>query len=143
MEITRPRVPRVTITGPETQSEARAEKGPEKREEPSHEKKLLLNFLAKNLKEKEEAIQAKEADLECPVCLETATGEIFSCERQHMVCSRCRPRVHHCPQCRRRYPPTPLRHRYAEKDVASLQKLRREKNQLQIEQNRLTRPGNV
>ena len=93
-----------------------AEVGTEKREEPSLEKKLPLNFLAKNLKE-------KEADLECPVCLETATGEIFSCERQHLVCSRCRHRVHHCPQCRRRYPPTPLRHRYAQKNVASLQKL--------------------
>ena len=44
-----------------------AEVGTEKREEPSLKKKLPLNFLAKNLEE-------KEADLECPVCLETATG---------------------------------------------------------------------
>ena len=56
----------VTITVPETQPEARAEVGTEKREEPSLKKKLPLNFLAKNLE--------KEADLECPVCLETATG---------------------------------------------------------------------
>ena len=86
--------------------------------------------MAKTLREKKEAIKKKEADLECPVCLEVATEAIFSCERQHMVCARCRPRLASCPQCRRPYPATPIRHRYAENNLASLQKLRKEKEEL-------------
>ena len=124
-----------------------ASKPPRRREEPSQawagqealpEKKLLLAYLSRSLREKEEAIQQKEADLECPVCLEVAKGQIFSCDRQHMVCARCRPRVGSCPMCRRRYPTTPLRHRYAEKNVASLQKLRKEKLELEREQRNLS-----
>ena len=124
-----------------------ASKPTRRREEPSQawagqealpEKKLLLAYLSRSLREKEEAIQQKEADLECPVCLEVATGQIFSCDRQHMVCARCRPRVGSCPMCRRRYPTTPLRHRYAEKNVASLQKLRKEKLELEREQRNLS-----
>ena len=91
----------------------------------------LLSFMAKTLNEKEEAIRQMEADLECAVCLEVATGQIFSCERQHMVCARCRPRLACCPQCRRPYPFTPIRHRYAENNLASLQKLRKEKEELE------------
>ena len=70
------------------------------------------------------SITEKESDLECPVCLETAEGEIFSCVEQHLVCSQCRPRVSECPQCRHPYPPTPLRHRYAEKMAVELQNLK-------------------
>ena len=72
------------------------------------------------------SIKEKESELECPVCLETAGGEIFSCVEQHLVCSQCRPRVVECPQCRQSYPPTPLRHRYAEKSVGELERLREE-----------------
>ena len=86
----------------------------------------LISFLKKCKKEKEEAIREKESELECPVCLETAGGEIFSCVEQHLVCSQCRPRVVECPQCRQSYPPTPIRHRYAEKSVGELQRLREE-----------------
>ena len=81
----------------------------------SPEKQRLISFLTKSIEEKEEAIKEKESDLECPVCLETAGGEIFCCIQQHLVCSQCRPRVVECLQCRQSYPPTPLRHRYAEK----------------------------
>merc|ERR1712150_42097 len=92
----------------------------------SPEKQRLSDFLTKTIKEKEEAIREKESDLECPVCLETAGGEILSCIQQHLVCSQCRPRVVECPQCRQPYPPTPLRHRYAEKSVGQLERLREE-----------------
>ena len=43
-------------------------------------RKRHVQFLLKSQKE-------KESDLECPVCLETAGGEIFSCVEQHLVCS--------------------------------------------------------
>jgi len=32
----------------------------------------------------------KEAELECPVCLETAAAPIFMCSEQHLICSLCR-----------------------------------------------------
>ena len=38
-------------------------------------------------------IEAKEKELECPVCLEVAAAPIFSCEDQHIICSHCRPKV--------------------------------------------------
>ena len=75
---------------------------------------------------------------EKPVCLETAGGEIFSCIQQHLVCSQCRPRLVKCPQCQQSYPPTPLRHRYAEKSVGELQILREELGQIVKELNNLS-----
>ena len=104
----------------------------------SSEKQRIVSFLSKTIKEKEEAIKEKESDLECPVCLETAGGQIFSCTEQHLVCSQCRPRVRKCPQCRQSYPPTPLRHRYAEKSVRELQRLREEVGQMVLELKELT-----
>ena len=92
----------------------------------SEEKQKLITFLTKSIKE-------KESDLECPVCLETAGGEIFSCIEQHLVCSQCRPRVSECPQCRQPYPPNPIRHRYAEKSVGELEKLRKDLGQMVLE----------
>ena len=97
------------------------------------EKQRLISYLTKTVKEKEEAIREKESELECPVCLETAGGKIFSCIQQHLVCSQCRPRVVECPQCRQSYPPTPIRHRYAEKMVGELERLREELNQTVLE----------
>ena len=38
-------------------------------------------------------IEAKESDLECPVCLEVSAAPIFSCDEQHLICSDCRPKV--------------------------------------------------
>merc|ERR1719436_1418295 len=114
-----------------------AEMGERMGEDPSQEKRLL-SFLTKSINEKEEAIQQKESDLECPVCLEIPAGQIFSCVQQHLVCSQCRPRVSQCPQCRRLYPRTPIRHRYAEKSLTELDKLRLEKLQLKKEQRKLT-----
>ena len=101
--------------GIETEEEEEKE---EEKESTANQK--LISFLTKSIEEKEEAIKVKQSDLECPVCLETAEGEIFCCIQQHLVCSQCRPRVVECPQCRQPYPPTSLRHRYAEKSVGDL-----------------------
>ena len=46
----------------------------------------LITFLTKSIKE-------KEADLECPVCMETAEAPIFMCQEMHLICSHCRPKV--------------------------------------------------
>ena len=35
-------------------------------------------------------ISKKEQELECPVCLETATTPIMMCEEQHLICHSCR-----------------------------------------------------
>ena len=104
----------------------------------SAEKQKLISFLTKTVKEKQEAIKEKESDLECPVCLETAEGRILCCAEQHLVCFQCRPRVSECPQCRQPYPPTPIRHRYAEKSVGELQRLREELGRIVEELNEVS-----
>ena len=38
-------------------------------------------------------IEAKEADLECPICFEVSSPPIYSCDEQHIICSDCRPKV--------------------------------------------------
>ena len=104
--------------GDEMSSSKRRNKAQELRNVKQRQDDFLLN-----------SIREKEAELECPVCLETAVGgEIFSCIHQHLVCSQCRPRVRKCPTCRQPYPPTPLRHRYAEKMAVELQNLREKHN---------------
>ena len=55
-----------------------------------------------------EAIEKKEEDLKCPICLETAQPPIFMCPDSHIICSECAPKVQTCPQCRVRLP-TPLK----------------------------------
>ena len=43
--------------------------------------------------------------LECPICLETPNRPpIFQCNKGHLICSSCRPRVRVCPVCRVRLP---------------------------------------
>ena len=41
-------------------------------------------------------IEAKEQELECPVCLEVAAPPIFTCTDLHIICSDCRPKVTSC-----------------------------------------------
>ena len=53
----------------------------------------MRDFLCKSIKE-------KEADLECPVCLETAEAPIFTCQEMHLICANCRPKLSDCPECR-------------------------------------------
>ena len=38
-------------------------------------------------------IEAKEKELECPVCLEVVSAPIFRCEELHIICFNCRPKV--------------------------------------------------
>ena len=83
----------------------------------------MTDFLSKAIKE-------KEADLECPVCWETAEVPIFTCQEMHLICSHCRPQVGKCPECRAPYQAQPRRHRYAEKTATELKKLREEFAQL-------------
>ena len=73
-------------------------------------------------------IEQKEKDLECPVCLVTATVPIYSCPESHLICSHCRPRVTECPECRVEYKDKQpgRRHRYAERMVEELSMLKRE-----------------
>ena len=85
----------------------------------------LLDFLAISIYE-------KEKDLECPVCLETASSPIYSCQENHLICSSCRPMVKLCPECRMEYGGKKVlrRHRYAEKTVVELERLREERRKI-------------
>jgi hypothetical protein len=38
--------------------------------------------------------------LECPVCLDHITPPVKQCQKGHLVCSDCFPRLSHCPTCR-------------------------------------------
>ena len=38
-------------------------------------------------------IEAKEKELECPVCFEEASSPIYMCDELHLICSECRPKV--------------------------------------------------
>jgi len=76
----------------------------------------MVEFLKK-------AVQKKEEDLICPICLETAKPPIFMCQDSHIICSICAPKVRTCPECRVELP-TPLkRHRFAEKTSLDLDDL--------------------
>ena len=96
---------------------------------------LRLNWL-------EDWIEAKEKELECPVCLEVASVPIYCCAEQHMICCMCRPKVKLqscslltivvfqvsvCPECRDFYPKKPMRHRFAEKALEELSGLKQER----------------
>jgi hypothetical protein len=72
-------------------------------------------------------IEAKEKDLECPVCFEVASAPIFKCPQEHLICSVCRPKLSECPECRVRYRGEPRRHRYAEKSSEELEELWKER----------------
>ena len=43
-------------------------------------------------------IEAKERELECPVCFEVASSPIFMCSEDHLVCSDCRTKLSQCPE---------------------------------------------
>ena len=50
-------------------------------------------------------------NLECPICLNTAETPIYQCRDSHLICSRCRPKVEKCPECRISYKEEFKRHR--------------------------------
>ena len=92
------------------------------KQKPLEESNNLTAFLVRS-------IEQKEAELTCPVCLETAFAPIFTCQQQHLICSICHPLVTSCPECREDYqgpPRTPRRHKYAERDADELKKLQEE-----------------
>ena len=55
------------------------------------------------------AIEKKEEDLTCPICLEIAKPPIFTCPDSHIICTACVPKVQMCPQCRVDLPTPPKR----------------------------------
>ena len=92
---------------------------------PTKQDSKLLDFLTSSILE-------KENDLECPVCLETATIPIYSCPESHLICSSCRPKVVECPECRMKYRDKKVlrRHRYAEKTATELERLKEERRKI-------------
>ena len=62
------------------------------------------------------------------------------CEEQHVICSSCRmsDKVDKCPLCRIEYSGKPRRHRYAEKNLEDLVKLREELSRLTEERAQLS-----
>ena len=83
----------------------------------------LLEFI-------DDQIIAKRNELKCPVCLEVASTPIFMCSDQHLICSTCRPQLYRCPECRADYREKLIRHRYAEKTVEELEKLKDKKDHI-------------
>ena len=59
--------------------------------EPESEERENLNL--KWLESIQRKIEAKQKELECPVCLEVAASPIFCCDDQHIICCKCRPKV--------------------------------------------------
>merc|ERR1712192_99354 len=96
---------------PDSAKEAKSEPSPTKRE--TNPNMQLLEYI-------ENKINAKEKELECPVCLEVASAPIFMCSDLHLICSDCRPKVSICPECREPHPSKEKRHRYAEKAAEEL-----------------------
>ena len=77
-------------------------------------------------------IEKEEAGLECPVCLETASVPIYTCSKQHLICSECRSNVETCPECRDPYAGRE-RHRFAEKNREKLEELYEEKKTIELQ----------
>ena len=100
----------------------------------------IHGILDRSIQEKEKSINDKEKELECPVCLEIAQVPIFMCEEQHVICSGCRmsDKVDRCPMCRVEYSGRPRRHRYAEKSLEDLVKMKEELSELKEERNQLS-----
>jgi len=73
-----------------------------------------------------ESISAKKSLLECPVCYETAFPPIHKCPKEHLICSKCLPKMDQkCPTCRIDIlKSTDNIFRLAEENYLELQKLR-------------------
>merc|ERR1719470_571639 len=72
-----------------------------------------------------ESISAKKSLLECPVCFETASPPIHKCPKEHLICSKCLPKMNQkCPTCRIDIQKsTDSIFRLAEENYSELQKL--------------------
>ncbi|XP_038209126.1 uncharacterized protein LOC119830253 isoform X1 [Zerene cesonia] len=56
--------------------------------------------MAEKVEVKAETLLNLDDLLQCPVCYEIPTGQIFQCNEGHHVCGRCKMRLDVCPVCR-------------------------------------------
>ena len=89
--------------------------------------KDLEKHMANIVYEMDVEIKLKENDLKCPVCMEIPgpATEIYCCPRQHVTCKTCRIKVNKCPECRQPFASARIRHRFAEKGIEELQRMKR------------------
>ncbi|KAM3966871.1 uncharacterized protein ACR2FA_012402 [Aphomia sociella] len=71
---------------------------------------------------KPEALPDLDDLLQCPVCYEIPSGQIFQCNEGHHVCGRCKARLDMCPVCRALFFGT--RNYAMEELIANVRKLR-------------------
>ena len=72
-----------------------------------------------------ETIVEKESWLECPVCFYIAFPPIYKCTKEHLICSKCFPRVNSkCPTCRTGFAKNDSIFRLAEENWRELQKMK-------------------
>ncbi|XP_049887284.1 uncharacterized protein LOC126381829 [Pectinophora gossypiella] len=71
---------------------------------------------------KTEALPDLDDLLQCPVCYEIPSGQIFQCNEGHHVCGRCKMRLDVCPVCRALFFGT--RNYAMEELIANVKKLR-------------------
>ncbi|XP_048006252.1 uncharacterized protein LOC125241698 [Leguminivora glycinivorella] len=71
---------------------------------------------------KAEALPDLDDLLQCPVCYEIPSGQIFQCNEGHHVCGRCKARLSQCPVCRALFFGT--RNYAMEELIANVRKLR-------------------
>ncbi|XP_028165759.1 uncharacterized protein LOC114356665 [Ostrinia furnacalis] len=78
--------------------------------------------MAEKVETKSEALPDLDDLLQCPVCYEIPTGQIFQCNEGHHVCGRCKMRLDMCPVCRALFFGT--RNYAMEELIANVRKLR-------------------
>ncbi|XP_053601851.1 E3 ubiquitin-protein ligase sina-like isoform X2 [Plodia interpunctella] len=78
--------------------------------------------MAGNPQTKADALPDLDDLLQCPVCYEIPTGQIFQCNEGHHVCGRCKARLDMCPVCRALFFGT--RNYAMEELIANVRKLR-------------------
>merc|ERR1719410_1373285 len=70
-----------------------------------------------------------QTNLECPICVETASSPIYQCKEGHLICNVCVQKIARCPMCREDGPVN-VRNRYAENDSNELGKLLAERDEI-------------
>ncbi|KAL0895739.1 hypothetical protein ABMA27_011804 [Loxostege sticticalis] len=78
--------------------------------------------MAEKVVTKPEALPDLDDLLQCPVCYEIPSGQIFQCNEGHHVCGRCKMRLDMCPVCRALFFGT--RNYAMEELIANVRKLR-------------------
>ncbi|CAG9783040.1 unnamed protein product [Diatraea saccharalis] len=78
--------------------------------------------MSEKMEVKSEALPDLDDLLQCPVCYEIPSGQIFQCNEGHHVCGRCKMRLDMCPVCRALFFGT--RNYAMEELIANVRKLR-------------------